>query len=90
MYAIGWRPPRLGDFTIGRYINSTSISNNPELYNSLSLQLSQLQIIIQNLFQKLSSTVFEMNSNQMKQFNIPGFEILDFTDFYSSSFANQF
>ncbi|MBW0533009.1 hypothetical protein O181_072724 [Austropuccinia psidii MF-1] len=25
----------------------------------------------------------------MKQFNIPGFEILDFTDFYSSSFANQ-
>ncbi|MBW0563874.1 hypothetical protein O181_103589 [Austropuccinia psidii MF-1] len=89
MYAIGWRPPQLGDFTIGRYINSTSISNNPELHNSLSLQLSQLQNITQNLFQTLSSTVFHMNSNQMKQFNIPGFEILDFTDFYSSSFANQ-
>ncbi|MBW0502722.1 hypothetical protein O181_042437 [Austropuccinia psidii MF-1] len=90
MYEIGWRPPQLGDFTIGCYISSTSISNNPELYNSLSIQLSKLQNIIQNLFQKLSSTVFEMNSNQIKQFNIPGIEILDFTDFYSSSFANQF
>ncbi|MBW0472554.1 hypothetical protein O181_012269 [Austropuccinia psidii MF-1] len=89
MYAIGWRPPCLGDFTIEHYINSTSISNNPELHHSLSLQLSKLQNIIQNLFQKLSSTVFEMNSNKMKQFNIPGFEILDLTDFYSSSFANQ-
>ncbi|MBW0488351.1 hypothetical protein O181_028066 [Austropuccinia psidii MF-1] len=89
MYAIGWRPPQLGYFTIGCYINSTSISHNLELYNSLSLQLSKLQNIIQNIFEKLSSAVFEINLNQMKQFNIPGFEILDFTDFYSSSFANQ-
>ncbi|MBW0539994.1 hypothetical protein O181_079709 [Austropuccinia psidii MF-1] len=89
MFAIGWRPSRLGQVTIGRYISSSNVSKDIPMYDHLSNRTPEVAKILKQFLQNLSLTIFENKNKNMTEVGTPGFKRLDFCDSETESFSNQ-